>query len=452
MESAHSQLVLAFLCNQHGTIKSVLRDDFNVGIAEGQLWIGLADHASVIHALSFINEVIEKGAVYDWQIGVRVKDEIVTMHCAGGKIEDMLLIVATSPPAADRYYEEELDKILGEYSNLVRSQLPKLADNEDTYIEEVSRLNSELINIQRELSKRNTELAEKTRFIERIFEAVPNLLMVFDLRANRLVFANREIILSLGYTSAEIQRMGPTFLRQLLHPSDAAVFEEHNRRLLSLPDKETLEVEYRLRDARGEWRWISSRDTVFTRGEDGSPVQILSAAQDITERKKVQEKLWYLSTHDSLTGLYNRGYFYEEMGRIERSRSSPISILLVDLDDLKKTNDTLGHTAGDDLLRRAAAILRSCFRPAEVIARVGGDEFAVLLERTGPATARGIIERVQRAVEAESLARPDEPRLGMSAGIAVAEGPMPLLEIYKQADSQMYADKVMRKQTGNLRG
>lgn len=451
MNQLPDQPVLAMICDRQGLTLRVLRDDFQTRVEANQLWIGIVDHNSIMNALNFMREVLAKGAVYDWELGFNIRGQIEQLHCAGGVFDNGILVVASSAGQPDGYYETEMTTILAEYSSLMREQMRKHKDTDSSYIEEASRLNSELIHIQRELSKRNSELAENTRFIQRIFEAVPNLLTVYDLREQRLIFANREIIRSLGYTPEEIQQMGAGFLRQLLHPADLEVVEKHNQRMLLLADGETLEVEYRLQDAYGAWRWISSRDTVFARDADGIPTQILAAAQEITERKKVQEKLWYLSTHDSLTGLYNRGYFIEEMGRIEKSRAYPISILLADLDDLKKINDTLGHAAGDDLLRRAAIAIRACFRPGEVIARVGGDEFAVLLEHTSAATAQTILDRVRRMIEIESFSRPEKPRLGVSVGTGTAETPRPLIEVYKQADSQMYQDKLNRKQTGQLK-
>jgi diguanylate cyclase (GGDEF)-like protein/PAS domain S-box-containing protein len=452
MDTHPNQNVIALLCDATGIIIKVMRNDFAILQAESdRLWIGLIDHASIVEGLNFWREITEKGEAYDWEMGIERQDQVVPLHFAGGKVNEWILIVGSSGSSPMRYYEEEMSKILNEYANLLRVQIQSRPTPDRVYLEEVSRLNSELMNIQRELTKTISELSEKQRFIQRIFETAPNVLLIYDIVEQITIFANREIVTILGYTPAEIQGMGPSFLRQLVHPTDSTVLDEHYNRFNTLPNGETIEIEYRLRDATGNWRWISSRDTIFTRDAEGKPRQILSIAQDITERKNVQEKLWYLSTHDALTGLYNRGYFHEEMTRYEKTRAFPISILIADLDNLKRTNDTFGHVAGDDLLRRAANTLRACFRPGEIIARVGGDEFAVLLEHTPASTAKAISERIQRMVMAESLAI-EGPSLGMSIGAATAEAPQPLLEIYKLADSQMYSDKVNRKQTGRLVG
>ena len=97
------------------------------------------------------------------------------------------------------------------------------------------------------------------------------------------------------------------------------------------------------------------------------------------ERERAQEELKYLSIHDTLTGLYNRNFFMAEIERLERGRAFPISIVMADADHLKETNDRQGHPAGDALLKRIAQTLTIAFRAEDVIARIGGDEFAVLL-------------------------------------------------------------------------
>lgn len=161
---------------------------------------------------------------------------------------------------------------------------------------------------------------------------------------------------------------------------------------------------------------------------------------DITERKQTEEKLRYMSTHDALTGLYNRAYFQEEMERLEHGRQFPVSIVVADVDRLKYVNDRLGHAAGDELIIRAALVLKGAFRAEDVVARVGGDEFAVLLPTADAAVVEEALLRVTGKIASHNS--PDDSlSLSMSFGAATAVKGDRLEEILKLADKRMYHSK-----------
>lgn len=167
----------------------------------------------------------------------------------------------------------------------------------------------------------------------------------------------------------------------------------------------------------------------------------LAVFRDISDRKQMEAQLQYTSTHDALTGIYNRTFFEAEMRRIEKSREYPVSILMADVDDLKKTNDSLGHPAGDDLLKRATAVLVSAFRAEDVIARIGGDEFAVLLPHTDATAAAEALARVKKNLQTVNANAPHPVPLSFSLGIATGEKGTPLSQVMKEADRRMYENK-----------
>ncbi len=165
-----------------------------------------------------------------------------------------------------------------------------------------------------------------------------------------------------------------------------------------------------------------------------------AVVSDITARKQAEEELRHLSTHDALTGLYNRSFLIEEMARLERGRGFPISIVMADVDRLKEANDQAGHAIGDALLKRVAQALTAAFRAADVVARIGGDEFAVLLPATDATAARVSLERVRQVIEEDNAAHAGTP-IRLSLGVSTAERPSPLSVVLKEADANMYREK-----------
>jgi diguanylate cyclase (GGDEF)-like protein len=161
---------------------------------------------------------------------------------------------------------------------------------------------------------------------------------------------------------------------------------------------------------------------------------------NITERIIAEKEIRYLAYHDKLTGLYNRGFFEEEVNRIDVDRSLPISIIISDLNGLKLTNDVFGHLQGDRLLTRFAEILKKVCRKEDVVARWGGDEFAVLLPGTDNETAARICERIRK----ESLVEKKLPialsiSMGYSTKYTSSES---LIDVLKMAENMMYREKL----------
>jgi diguanylate cyclase (GGDEF)-like protein/PAS domain S-box-containing protein len=212
-----------------------------------------------------------------------------------------------------------------------------------------------------------------------------------------------------------------------------AAFRDFFEMLLSGVGTKTYELAFLKKEK--ELIWVRAEATCFEGGQESRVVMV-----DITRSKKVEEDLRHLSIHDSLTGLYNRGFFMEEMARLERGRDFPVSIVMGDVDGLKEINDKEGHAAGDILLKSVAQVLAEAFRAEDVIARVGGDEFAVLLPSTNATAAEVSIQRVRRAIHANN-AGGTPTSIHLSLGVSTAEKTMPLLDVLKIADENMYREK-----------
>jgi diguanylate cyclase (GGDEF)-like protein/PAS domain S-box-containing protein len=216
-----------------------------------------------------------------------------------------------------------------------------------------------------------------------------------------------------------------------------------------MPKRAEFHTEYRLQRADSVYRWVL--ETGVPRLVDGVFDGYIGSCFDITERKQAEEQLRYLSTHDQLTGLCNRTFFEEWATRLEHSRLFPVSAIMLDMDGLKLINDTHGHAMGDALLQHLALMLTKCFRAEDIIARIGGDEFAVWLPETDEATATQMITRVHNSLAKESACQPAYP-LKVSMGAATALQPGSLREILKLADARMYqakhAAKLARERAG----
>ena len=170
---------------------------------------------------------------------------------------------------------------------------------------------------------------------------------------------------------------------------------------------------------------------------------VINVVRDITDRKETEEKLRYMSTHDPLTGFYNRAYFEEEIARLDRSRLFPVSVVMLDVDGLKEINDSLGHAAGDQLLQQAAKVLLTVFRAGDMVARIGGDEFVVLLPEVDEAAVARAVNRIRDMLAASSPIM-EGVKLSLSIGMATARDNGKLLEALRVADQKMYQDKLSR--------
>ncbi len=185
-------------------------------------------------------------------------------------------------------------------------------------------------------------------------------------------------------------------------------------------------------------RWFNLVLTpVYGTGDE--PCEVICTGFEVTGYKKREEELLFTTMHDSLTGLYNRAYFEEEMHRLDTKRHYPVSIVVFDVDGLELINDILGHRQGDAHIKAAALTIKKPFRDSDVVARVGGDEFAVILPCTGEETTVQICRRLQEALQKHN-ARKAVP-LSLSVGHATGTEPGQIIDVFEQADRNMQEDK-----------
>ncbi|HUW40049.1 MAG TPA: diguanylate cyclase [Rectinemataceae bacterium] len=322
--------------------------------------------------------------------------------------------------------------------------------DQEQLLEELSKINNELITAKRELSRISVELKEEKQFAERVIALSPDIVYVYDLDRRAIEFENRRIEEVLGYGKDEFDAMGRDAKELVVHPEDLAVLRAHNALIAAAGDGDTLVIEYRARSASGAWRWIRARESVFARAPDGSPRSKLGIAQDVTDEKEREELLRQLSLVDELTGLGNRRSFdilaAQQMKMISRNGKDAV-IVYIDIDDFKSINDNYGHAEGDRALREAADMLREGFRSSDIIARIGGDEFAVLILDSDEATAASLVARLMAAAARRNARRARPYDIVFSAGMASCRDtePCELPRLLSSADSKMYQAKRARR-------
>lgn len=189
----------------------------------------------------------------------------------------------------------------------------------------------------------------------------------------------------------------------------------------------------------GSERYVLLQFSVFPGHEaDWSRVQV--ALTDITARKKAEAYLEYLGKHDVLTRLHNRAFYTEELNRLERKSLRPVSVIIIDLNRLKETNDEFGHEAGDNMLRRMGEVLNEAVSRPDCAARIGGDEFAILMPGSDRTVANAMIENIGKLLKINNQFYSDSP-MDISAGVAVSDPGESLGSVVRRADMAMYRQK-----------
>jgi len=256
---------------------------------------------------------------------------------------------------------------------------------------------------------------------------------------------NERWALMLGYEHREIQETTQQWL-DFIFPADR---DKAWRSISDVLEGRTNvhKLEYRMLHKDGSIRWILDQAKVMKTGSDGRPHRMCGTHTDITQRKELELELERNAKTDFLTGLLNRRHFMEVTNQ-ELLRSSrlnnPMSILMVDLDNFKKINDTHGHKFGDDVLKSFASISKITFREIDFIGRIGGEEFAVLLPETTRDQATDAAERLRRSVANSSIAseRDSAIQFTVSIGVTSISSENDTLDILlNQADKALYKAK-----------
>jgi diguanylate cyclase (GGDEF)-like protein/PAS domain S-box-containing protein/putative nucleotidyltransferase with HDIG domain len=325
-----------------------------------------------------------------------------------------------------------------------KDEIGQLAAAFNIMADSLNKLFGDLENLVQE---RTSDLEENKDKLRLILDSTVEAIYGIDLKGN-CTFCNTRCLELLGYEKQE-DLLGKNMHTQIHHSK--------------LNGDKIEPFECKVFQGLIEKKGVHSADEVFWR-KDGTYIEVEYYAHpqlkngevvgavvtfmDNSIEKKTQERIKFLSYHDSLTGLYNRMFFEEEMIRLDTERALPISIIFADVNGLKLTNDIFGHVIGDKLLEKSAKILKQVCRQDDIIARVGGDEFAILLPSTGENETKAIISRINEVMASEKIAAIKcSIAMGFSTKNIISES---LEEVMKNAEDDMYREKTMgRKNTNN---
>jgi diguanylate cyclase (GGDEF)-like protein/PAS domain S-box-containing protein len=274
----------------------------------------------------------------------------------------------------------------------------------------------------------------------KLVESSPDILFIYSLKPEKgFRYVSPSVEKILGYPGGYfIKNDGAVY--EVVHPDDQKAFEKVTMQKIDFKNP----IEVRLVSKKGRVVWYEAMITpVYDR--HGRLLLINGIMRDINKKKREEERLTYLSFHDSLTEVYNRAYYMEEVKRLDTFRQLPLSVIIADVNGLKLVNDAFGHDEGDRLLKSCTEVLKKCCRADDIVARFGGDEFTMLLPRTGEKDVSILFKRIKK-FSANTMG--NKIPLSVSIGKATKTNPdQDFKGVIKKAEDDMYKNKLVESKS-----
>jgi PAS domain S-box-containing protein len=318
---------------------------------------------------------------------------------------------------------------------------------------------------------------DEIAFHRALLAVVSEIVHTVDLHTPSFAWAGPVMVEILGWTPVQLEAMGADIRFIAYHHDDLARIRAADESVPGLRDGQVLETRFRLRHVDGHYRWVVRRLTPLRRSASGAVTHAMAATRDVSDAVRLEERLTRAALHDALTGLPCRALLLDRLATALQRRScsgGAVPVLFCNLDGFKRVNDTSGVRAGDEVLVATAERLRQALRPQDTVARVGGDEFVIVLESSqlravdldaplgSPGAPMesiradlrsetlGIVARLIEAVSEPVSVHDDskgttEHTVSLSIGVSFAGRGSDPEEVLGQADSAMYRAKASGK-------
>ncbi len=408
--------------------------------------------ARCMHSDATLGQLNPDGPIVGQCLSGKLLDGGTGITVGGRQIANWLVGQVTDDSVDENYlrkYAEELGldaaELIQAFAEVPRMSMEKFAQVCNTVHLLGAQLSAQALRIVQQrryiqaLQRTQGELQESEERYRALVQRSSEAISLINPDTRRIIETNKHFQELLGYSEEELRDMS---VYDIVLDEKKAVDRYYDE---ILPVMHELAVESR------PFRHKSGRKVEVERSGvlvhlKGKTVYMVTA-RDVTQRKLIEDKMQYLSFHDVLTELYNRTYFEEELNRLDRRREGSIGLIIFDLDGLKLVNDTFGHEQGDNLLVRTAELIQSCFREEDIVARIGGDEFAVLIKETDVEAMEEAVARVYEKVSKLKMLSQRIP-LSVSSGYAfTSDKSVCLRELFREADNNMYREKLHRSRS-----
>lgn len=308
--------------------------------------------------------------------------------------------------------------------------------------DEISNVAKEINKMLFKIAKVNEEVTANKKQLELVLQGAN--LGFWDLSIpTQTLYISRKSEQIIGNTPKDIYTDLSEFVH-LVHENDIDLVRKEFYKLMDTKC-ELENLEFRILNNLGEYRWVALRGNIVENDEHNNPIRLAGIITDIDEKKRVEKELNYLSYFDKLTGLNNRGYFEYLLNKKILHEDYPFAIVIGDINGLKITNDTFGHTVGDNMITAVAIVLQNTCREDDIISRWGGDEFAIVLNQADDKVADEICSLIKENCLRETIG---PIALSIALGYSVIKvGSQNIQDVIREAEERMYRNKLFESQS-----